>query len=243
MGFGRKAARALTHRSGPSDRPLARVKWKAPRADNHSLGPPVRVVAGLSALASETKEGLMKRALLFTGCLLVIATGSAFAQSDLGFKSVGVATGFVSPEDLDGTFSIGVFVDHGTIAPRLGLESRIDFWSTSDEAFGTKVAVSDVALGARAKYFFEVNHPTIRPFAGAGLALHLLHAKATVPAGPGFPEQSISDSETKLGLDIGGGLAVPMNPRWDFNGELWYGIVSDVGQFSIRAGFGYKLGS
>jgi len=184
----------------------------------------------------------MKRALLFTGCLLVLATGSAFAQSDLGFKSVGVATGFVSPEDLDGTFSIGVFVDHGYIAPRLGLESRIDFWSTSEEAFGTELAVSDVTMGARAKYYFEVNHPTIRPFAGAGLGIHLLHAKATLSM-PGFPDETVSDSETKLGLDIGGGLAVPMNPRWDFNGELWYGIVSDVGQFSIRAGFEYKLGS
>src|SRR5262245_66603740 len=111
----------------------------------------------------------MKRALLFPGCLLVLATGSAFAQSDLGFKSVGVAAGFVSPEDLDGTFSIGVFVDHGFIAPRLGLESRVDFWSTSEEGFGTEVSVSDVAIGARAKYFFEVNHPTIRPFPGAGL--------------------------------------------------------------------------
>ncbi|HET9326020.1 MAG TPA: outer membrane beta-barrel protein [Candidatus Eisenbacteria bacterium] len=185
----------------------------------------------------------MRRALLFTLLIATLGTGSAFAQSDLGMKSVGVAAGYVSPEDLDGTFSIGVFADHGTIVPNLGLESRIDFWSTSEEAFGTEVSIRDIAIGARTKYYFEVAHPSLRPFAGAGLALHLLHAEVTIPAMPGFPEQSFDDSETKLGLDIGGGINMPMNPRWDFNGELWYGIVSDVGQFSLRAGFGYKLGS
>jgi len=185
----------------------------------------------------------MKRALLFTLLMATLVTGSALAQSDLGMKSVGVAAGFVSPEDLDGTVSIGVFADHGTIVPNLGLESRIDFWSTSQEAFGTELAVSDITIGARTKYYFEVNHPTLRPFAGAGLAIHMLHAKVTIPAGPGFPEQTAEDSETKLGLDLGGGVNMPMNPRWDFNGELWYGIVSDVGQFSLRAGFAYKLGS
>src|SRR5262249_50614292 len=144
----------------------------------------------------------------------------------------------VSPENLGGTVGVGVFADHGTIVPRLGLESRIDFWSASDEAFGTKVTTSDVTLGARAKYYFEVSHPTLRPFAGAGLGLHLLHSKVDIT---GFG--SASSSDTKLGLDLGGGVAMPMNSAWDFTGELWYGIVSDVGQFSLRAGFAYKLGS
>lgn len=183
----------------------------------------------------------MKRALLFTLVACTLATGSAVAQSDLGLKNLGVAVGFVSPEDLGGTFSLGVFADHGTIAPRIGLESRIDYWSASEETFGNEVKVSDIALGARAKYFFPVANPSIRPFAGGGLALHFVHAEVTIPAQFGFPEMTADDSETKLGLDLGGGLAMPVNPRWDFLGELWYGIVSDVGQFSMRAGLSYKL--
>jgi hypothetical protein len=153
-----------------------------------------------------------------------------------------VATGFVSPEDLDGTFSIGVFVDHGYIAPRLGLESRIDFWSTSEEAFGTELAVSDVTIGARAKYYFEVNHPTIRPFAGAGLGIHLLHAKATLSM-PGFPDETVSDFRDQARARHRRRTRGADEPALGLQRELWYGIVSDVGQFSIRAGFEYKLGS
>jgi len=178
----------------------------------------------------------MTRAWLLSLSILILLAGSAEAQSDLGLKSIGPAVGFVSPENLDGTVSVGVFADHGTIAPHVGLESRIDFWSASKEDFGSKVSINDVILGARAKYVFEVSQPNLRPFAGGGLSLHLLHAKVTVP---GFG--SATDSETKLGLDLGGGVAMPMNDRWDFTGELWYTIVSDVGQFSLRAGFSYKL--
>jgi len=186
----------------------------------------------------------MKRVLWLTLAACTLANGSAMAQSDLGLKNVGVAVGFVSPEDLDGTFSLGVFADHGLITPRVGLESRLDYWSASQRSFnGAEASVSDVTLGARAKYYFPVDHPTLRPFAGGGLALHLVHAEVTIPAQFGNPEMTAEDSSTKLGLDLGGGIAMPMNPRWDFLGELWYSIVSDVGQFSLRAGLSYKLGS
>jgi opacity protein-like surface antigen len=178
----------------------------------------------------------------FVALALCAATsGSASAQSDLGFKSVGAAVGYVSPEDLDGTFSIGVFADHGTITPQIGLESHLDFWSWSEEAYGVEAAVSDISLGARGKYYFEVAHSSIRPFAGAGLGLHFVHAEVTVPPQGGFPEMSAEDSSTKLGLDLGGGMATTIGPKTDLLAEIWYGIVSDVGQFSLRVGMSYKL--
>jgi opacity protein-like surface antigen len=183
----------------------------------------------------------MKRALLITLCLSALVAGNALAQSDLGLKAVGGAVGFVSPEDLDGTVTFGVFANHGTIVPNLGLESRLDFWSASDKAFGVKLTVRDVALGARAKYYFPLENSSLHPFAGGGLALHFIHAE--VDYSYPNPTFSADDSSTKLGLDLGGGVAMPMNDQWDFSGELWYGIVSDVGQFSLRAAFAYKLGS
>ena len=185
----------------------------------------------------------MKRTtLLVTLALCSIVAPAAMAQSSLGLRNLGVAVGFVSPENFDGTVSIGGFADWGTIAPRIGLESRLDFWSQSQSSFGYKTSVHDITLGARGKYFFEVADPKIRPFAGAGVALHFIGAKVEIPAQFGFPASSASDTNTKLGLDLGGGIATSISPRTDFLGEAWYGIVSDVSQFSLRAGLSYKLG-
>jgi hypothetical protein len=199
-----------------------------------------------------THGGRMKRTALLVAmatCLLVsheaLAEGATAGNPDvgLGLKSLGIAIGYVSPEDVDGTFSIGVFADHGRITPNIAVESRLDYWSHSESEFGADASISDITLGARGKYFFEVSHPNLRPFAGAGLGLHFLHAEVTIPAMGGNPEMKVEDSTTKLGLDLGGGIATSINPRMDFLGELWYGIVSDASQFSLRAGLSYRLGS
>ena len=43
------------------------------------------------------------------------------------------------------------------------------------------------------------------------------------------------------GLDIGGGLLMNISPRADFLTEAWYTNVSDISQFTVRAGFSFKL--
>jgi hypothetical protein len=54
-------------------------------------------------------------------------------------------------------------------------------------------------------------------------------------------EMTVEDSATKLGLDLGGGLAAAVSPRANLLGELWYSVVSDVSQFSLRCGMSYSL--
>lgn len=185
----------------------------------------------------------MKRfALLLTGALLLATAPVANAQSDLGLKNLGLAVGFVSPENLDMTFSIGGFADWGTIAPDIGLESRLDFWSWSETNFGIETTIRDITLGARGKYYFKTANPKVRPFAGTGIGIHFVTAEVYVDPSTGFPESRASETRTKMGLDLGGGLATPLNPRTDFLAEAWYGIVSDVSQFSLRAGLTYKIG-
>ena len=179
--------------------------------------------------------------LVMVGCTM--GATQALAQSDLGLKRVGAAVGYVSPENLDGTFSIGAFADMGNITPTISLEPRLDFWSWSDESFGAKTSVSDVKIGARGKDWFEVANQRIRPFAGAGLGIHFLHAQVDIPAQGGFPAMTSEDSTNKLGLDLGGGIQAPMNERMDFHAEVWYGVVSDVNQFSLRVGLSQKIGS
>lgn len=186
----------------------------------------------------------MKRNILgLTVALLATMTPAAMAQSDIGLKGIGGAIGFVSPEHMDGTFSFGALADLGTITPNIKLESRLDYWSWSQSDMGTETKAHDVILGARGKYFFEMKNSTLHPFAGAGLAFHFVGAEVTTPAFGGFPAMSTSDSQTKLGLDLGSGLSTPISPRADLLSEVWYGFVSDVNQFSLRVGLSYKLGS
>ena len=163
------------------------------------------------------------------------------SRSDFGLKGLGVAVGYVSPENLDGTFSIGAFANLGMITPNIGLEPRLDYWGWSRSEFGVDAKVHDVALGARGKYFFDLKNSTIRPFAGAGMALHFVGEQVVIPPQGGFPATTASDSQTKFGVDLGGGITTPAGPRADFNAEAWYGIVSDVSQFSLRAGMSFKL--
>ena len=185
----------------------------------------------------------MKRiALALAIVTCTVASTEAMAQADLGLKRVGAAVGFVSPENLDGVLTFGVFADMGTLTPKISLEPRLDFWSWSEDAFGSETTVRDVTLGVRGKYGFQVANSSIRPFAGAGLGMHFLHAKVTIPAQGGNPEMTAEDSETKLGVDLGGGFSTQMNPVLDFHAEVWYGIVSDFDQLSLRAGISRKIG-
>jgi len=186
----------------------------------------------------------MKRiTLLLTLVALTVAAPAALAQSDLGLKRAGVAIGFVDPENLGTTFSLGIFADHGTVTPNISIESRLDYWGQSDQFLGTKTSVRDIALGARGKYHFETSNPKIRPFLGAGLGLHFLKAEVTIPLQFGFPGSTAEASSTKLGIDLGGGVATPLSPKTDLLGETWFGIVDGANSFSLRAALSYKLGS
>ena len=184
----------------------------------------------------------MKRSIqLLTLLLGVLLSTSAMAQADLGLKAIGGAIGFVSPENVDGTFQFGAFADLGTVAPKFRLEPRIDFWSKSQEEFGAKATINDLTFGVRTKYMFEVQDPRFQPYAGAGLGLHFIHGEVNIPAGGGFPAMTVSDSQTKLGLDLGGGLQMPVNPMTNVMAEAWYGFVSDVNQFSLRLGISRRM--
>ena len=171
----------------------------------------------------------------------VLAAQQAMAQSNIGFRRIGASLAYVSPEDIDATFGFGAFADLGQITPEIQLEPGIEYWSQSEGAYGSEVSIRDISVGARAKYFFEVQNSKIRPFAGGGLGLHFLHAEASVTL-PGFPTVTSEDSETRLGLDLGGGMETPLSPKVDFHAEAWYGIVSDASRLALRVGLSTKLG-
>lgn len=183
---------------------------------------------------------MIRRIGLLMIAVCTLAAQPARAQSDLGFKRAGVALQMVSPENIDASFGVGVFADHGTIAPRWGLESRLDWWSHSESSFGAEASFSDITLGERVKYQFPVTSPNLQPFAGFGLGMHFLSARVDLPAP--FTGTAKS-SETRVGFDFGGGITTALNPSLDFTGEAWYSVVSDVNQFSLRAGVSRRFGN
>ena len=171
--------------------------------------------------------------------LCTLASQNAFAQSNIGMKGWGVQVGMVSPESMDATLGFGAFADLGTMTPNRRLVPHLDYWGKSEDfPGGGTSSVGDVALSVRGKYMFPVSSPRVQPFAGAGLGIHMLHAKVEMP---GFPD--MTDSSTKLGFDFGGGVTSPMNPKTDFVGEAWYGVVDGFSQMSVKVGLAFKLGS
>lgn len=184
----------------------------------------------------------MKQRVLYLALALgLLSAQQAMAQSNIGLHAVGVNAAFVNPENLDGAFGFGVFADLGQIAPKLGLEPTVEFWSKTNNEFGVESTLRDISVGMRGKYYFDVANPKVRPFAGAGLGMHFLHAEMSANI-PGFGNVSATGDDTKLGVDVGGGISTALNPKNDFRAEAWYGIVSDVNQFALRVGVSHKIG-
>ena len=85
---------------------------------------------------------------------------------------------------------------------------------------------------------------------GYGAAFDLVHNSPGVEAvtvadfdlGGGFivPGYTASDSETKLGIDLGGGVSTPVGQRTNLFGEFWY-TAADIDQVSLRAGLSSQL--
>jgi hypothetical protein len=187
---------------------------------------------------------MRRNALLLTFALCAMLCRSASAQKDMGFKEgAGVDFGIVSPEDLDATVGVGVFADVGGITPRVRVEPRIDYWGQSEEAFGAGYSVRDLAVGTRVKYYFPVSNPKLRPFAGGGLGLHIIHAEVEVTDPFSGQTMTAEDSSTKLGLELGGGLASPISPRTSFVATAWYGAVSDFSHVTLKVGLLHAFGS
>ena len=184
---------------------------------------------------------MKRKAILVMLAFGLLSAQQSMAQSNIGLHAIGANAAFVSPENLDGAFGFGVFADLGQVAPKIGLEPNVEFWSRSDSQFGVESSLRDVSVGMRGKYYFDVANPKVRPFAGAGLGMHFLHAEASEFV-PGFGTVTATGDDTKLGLDLGGGIATAINPKNDFRAEAWYGIVSDVNQFAIRVGVSHKIG-
>ena len=190
----------------------------------------------------------MKRviSIVALAAVCVFAAASTAGATGMALRGIGGHLTIVSPEDVDATLGFGILADFGTVGTtRIGVESFMGYWSQSEEAFGTEVSLSDLIIGGRGKYMFEVSNPVVHPYAGAGLAFHFVSMGVEIApvdfGGYIIPGQSIEDNEFKIGLDLGGGLTVDVSEKVSLLGDSWISMVSDVSQFAVRFGMIYRL--
>lgn len=174
----------------------------------------------------------MKKFILFAfaACLLFTFSGEALSQ-ELGFKGIGGTLQFVKPENIDGTVGFGAHADLGQIIEHLTLFPSIEYWGKSEGPLD----FSQFAVNADVRYYFP-NSSNLSFFAGGGLAL--LFSSADVNLG-GFGTRS--DNSTDIGLNLLGGIDVPVSEKLVFTGSAKF-VISDGNVFKIMGGLTYLLG-
>jgi opacity protein-like surface antigen len=184
--------------------------------------------------------------LILLAVLAVFVLACFASASDVGFKAANLRLGYVSPEgDIESTIGFGGGVDLGTIGKinseteNIGLEAVIFYWSKSYGLGDWDWKYSDLAIKVNAKYYFQAQN--VKPYAGAGLGLHLYSWKWEHPSHPGFSSANADGSDTKIGIQLLGGVEYPVSEKVGIVGELEFGF-DDPNQLIISAGASMKLG-
>ena len=175
---------------------------------------------------------------IFTVAVLFV-TFTVNGQADIGLKSVGARISYVNPEGVNSTIGFGGVVALGTIMPTILIEANLDFWSKSYTSGDVKTSFRDIAVGGTAKYVFPLANKAIKPFASGGVAFHILKNEVDVPETEFFGQTiggKTSVSDSKIGIDIGGGAAYAASDKVDVVGQLHYRIVSNFSQFILSVG-------
>jgi hypothetical protein len=155
-------------------------------------------------------------------------------QSDIGFKGIGAKIGYLKPEDIDGTFTVGAVVDLGTFIPELHWDASIQYWSASNDELDYDWSWTDVAIKSTVRYLFPTGG-NVAPYAGGGLGIHFYSWEHDGPVG------SYSDSDSEFGFHILGGVEFPLAPQWKVQVEAEY-ASADLDQIAVVANFIYALG-
>jgi opacity protein-like surface antigen len=190
------------------------------------------------------RSSLYPFALLVATCFTFSSATSSFAQTSsststqstnnvgLGVRGVGASVGFVDPEGGSSTVSLGLHMDAGTFAPNLHLKPYFQYWSVSASSGGYDISNSDMAFAFDVNYDFPLQGARVTPYIGSGLGLHFLKSDASVPGGG-------SNSDTKVGIDLQGGIRTPVMPNFALFAETRYTFIQDDGEFNILGGFTY----
>lgn len=161
-------------------------------------------------------------------------TARANEDISLGFKGLGARIGLVDPEGASSTVDLGLHIDAGQFARNVRLSPIVEYWSVGQDVGPYNADIKDFSLGLDVDIDFPLQDSRLTPYVGGGLGIHWLKADTNVP---GVED----DSDTKLGLNLQGGVQTEAMPNLALFGELRYNFVSDANQLKILGGFTYRF--
>jgi hypothetical protein len=177
---------------------------------------------------------------------------------DLEFRGIGIEAGPIWPAGVESTLAFGLRLDLGLISPRLRVTPTARFWGSSLEPSEVnrlaqqiilicerqgdvscpehldlgEVRLSDLELAVDVHYL-PFRNRVIAPFAGAGLALHLLNGRGDFIDGT-FVEDLLDSIAPGLAPILGVNIHVAREFR--FGAEARFMLASDVRYASIGLG-------
>ncbi len=178
----------------------------------------------------------MKKLLSLVLLILVVVcfSGAGFAQG-IGFKGIGGRAGLAKPENVDATYNIAVHANLGEIIENLVIFPSLDYWGSSQKVLGVDVDFSQIAINADVRYYIPTSG-NLAFFAGGGLGIFFSSGETASVFG-----QSASYSNTDIGLNLGGGIDIPINDTLLFTADARF-VLSDGNAFKVTGGVTYLLG-
>ena len=155
----------------------------------------------------------MRRWFVVLAVLLVLPIRPARAENGSLGLGVGVVKTEVVPDSvyLTGNFRL-------PLVSYLVLEPEVGYWKKDYNVAGLVVSAEDLTYGGNALLVIPV-HP-ISIWGGAGLGAHRFKGSLGVPG-----LVTVSDTETKLGVHLLGGLDISLSPKLAVFGAGRYDIV------------------
>lgn len=174
--------------------------------------------------------------------------------------SLGVSAGTILPSQLERTTVMGIAADYGEILPSWRVVASASFWKSHYrgevvQAFvdtlnrsiapggGARVQPSpislyDVTFGGDLRYA-PVYSGELKPFAGLGVALHVINAEGTLINGT-FVERALDD--VALGLYATTGVSFRLVPRVGVEASARADLLSGFRSVQARVGGVYFFG-
>src|SRR5215472_13703225 len=159
------------------------------------------------------EDNAMRRWFLVLAVLLVLPARATLAEGGSLGLGVGVSKTEVVPDSLylTGNFRI-------PLVSYLVLEPEVGYWKKDYNVAGIDVSAEDLTFGGNMVLVIPV-HP-ISIWGGAGVGAHRLKGSLGVPG-----LVTISDTETKVGIHLLGGLDISLSPKLSLFGAGRYDIV------------------
>lgn len=177
------------------------------------------LVAATSTMRSAFTSRLldMRRGVAASLFACVCVFGTASSAGAFGLTGIGGTLGHVTPENLDGTMTIGAHLEFEQSGSRLHFVPSLMYWNAND--------ISDLSTNADLYYHF-LPQGLMTPYVGAGLGINV------------FGNERSDQSDTKLGANLFGGIRLPAD-RFHYFFEGRY-TASEISQFAVLGGLTFR---